>query len=278
MMQIIHSRQELISIREAIKESVSFVPTMGNLHQGHLDLITQAAELSPHLFVSIYVNPKQFNDPKDFERYPKTLKADVEKITALNLTSKITIFAPANDDDIYPENFSTIIDIPSLSTILEGEQRPGHFRGVCTVVYQLFELVKPNHAIFGKKDYQQLTIIKKMVKDLSLGIQIHAAETQRESSGLAMSSRNQFLSQEAKEKALVLPRVLKILSGEIKNSSLSHVTAKAKELKNNPIWNYLEICDQKTLLPATTQTRSFVILGSITLDNVRLIDNIEVEK
>ena len=183
---------EFLSKIRSQGEAIGFVPTMGNLHQGHLDLVDKAAELSNIVIVSIFVNPMQFGPHEDFDAYPRTLESDCKSLTN---RPHVAVFAPTVRE-IYPEGVNTEIDVPSLTTILCGHHRPGHFKGVATVVAKLLNIIQPDVAVFGNKDYQQLQVIRTMVADLLIPVTIVGAATTREPSGLAMSSRNMYLSAE----------------------------------------------------------------------------------
>ncbi|MGL5393104.1 MAG: pantoate--beta-alanine ligase, partial [Shewanella sp.] len=187
-------------------ETVAFVPTMGNLHQGHLTLVKQAAQKCDHVVVSIFVNPMQFGQHEDLDAYPRTLAADSQALTGAGAA---LLFTPT-PAMIYPKGLAqqTYVEVPGISDMLCGESRPGHFRGVATIVCKLFNLVQPDVAFFGNKDYQQLLVIKTMVEDLSLPIEIIGVDTIREASGLAMSSRNGYLTADEKARAPALKQAL----------------------------------------------------------------------
>src|SRR5512142_998013 len=194
--------------RLANEKSVAFVPTMGNLHEGHIELVRIARQRGTCVVVSIFVNPLQFGPNEDFDKYPRTLDADCDKLQGL----ADVVFAPSVGE-MYPEKQTIFVEPPPISRELCGEFRPGHFQGVATVVLKLFNLVQPQVAIFGKKDYQQLAIIRQMVTQFNLPISIVGAETGRAPDGLALSSRNQYLSGEERTKATLLSQIL----GEIRD-------------------------------------------------------------
>ena len=188
----------------AERRRIGFVPTMGALHEGHLSLMTRAREMCDTLVVSVFVNPAQFGPSEDFERYPRDLAQDAE----LAFTRGVDlIFAPASED-MFPEKFSTYVTVEGLSNKLEGASRPGHFRGVTTVVAKLLNIVRPDFAFFGRKDAQQIILIKRMVRDLSMDVEIVVSPTMRDEDGLALSSRNAYLSAEERRAALVSRRAL----------------------------------------------------------------------
>ena len=207
-------------------KTIGFVPTMGNLHQGHLDLVNKASDLSDVVVVSIFVNPMQFGPHEDFDAYPRTLEADCKALTNHPCDA---VFAPTVRE-AYPRGVNTEIDLPSLSTILCGHHRPGHFKGVATVVTKLLNIVQPDVAVFGNKDYQQLQVIQTMVADLLIPVTVVGADTTREPNGLAMSSRNAYLSAEQKETAAMLYATLKRIGDTLRSDSqVSTVLKQEKE-------------------------------------------------
>lgn len=260
--------------------SIGFVPTMGNLHEGHLSLLKKSTEENDVTVISIYVNPKQFGPTEDFETYPRTLDADLAKISNLALHLKmegkeIAVFAPRDNEQIYPKGFNTIIKVLGITEVLEGARRPTHFDGVTTVVYRLFKIIGATNAYFGQKDFQQCVVIKKMVADLSLEIKIHIMPIIRNSEGLALSSRNQYLSESDRGEALHLPRTLKQIEMLIKNK-MDYKSLIESELTNNK-WDYLDVLNAENLEAATESTRELVIIGVYKLSNTRLLDNILVQ-
>ncbi|MBL7664931.1 MAG: pantoate--beta-alanine ligase [Bacteriovoracaceae bacterium] len=269
-------------VKNKKKKTVGLVPTMGNLHNAHLSLLKKSIKENDISVITIFVNPKQFGPKDDFQKYPRTLESDIAKISDLAAKMKLTknkhvvIFSP-EESVIYPKNFMTTISISPLNSIIEGKSRPGHFDGVCTVVYRLFTLFKPNIAYFGEKDYQQLTIIKKMVEDLALPIKISPIPIGREKSGLAMSSRNQYLNSDEKIQALKLRNSLVELKDYLlKNHYEKTVQHSQKLVKADPRFNYLEIRDAVTLMPPEKNCKNFVILGVYQINQTRLLDNITV--
>jgi len=281
MVKLITKTLELIQERQMDSE-VGFVPTMGNLHAGHLSLLRDALSQFKTVYFSIFVNPKQFGPQEDFNRYPRTLEKDLELIqeTVKNFPdSKVIVFHPENPQEIFPPNFNLNISAWNLSRILEGEKRPGHFDGVTTVVYQLFHLVKPNTSYFGLKDYQQYLIIKKMVKDLHLPIHIKGMPIIREESGLALSSRNQYLSNEEKMSSLklnlTLKKIVEILDS--KKSNLPKARDYIQQTLQDKKWNYLELRDSETLSQNIDQSKNISILAVYQLGSTRLLDNMQVE-
>jgi pantoate--beta-alanine ligase len=281
-MQIIHTESEL---RNALKSktSVALVPTMGNLHAGHIHLATLAKQQAQCVVVSIFVNPLQFGANEDLASYPRTLDADCEKLQAAGTD---IVFAP-NVQEMYPDfNAATndlgqtmIINAPPIAKELCGATRPGHFDGVATVVMKLFNIVMPQVAVFGKKDFQQLFIIRELVRQFNLPIQIIAGDTVREASGLAMSSRNSYLSQAQKMNAATLNTCLEQIVDSIQQGNTDFIgleQASAQNLnKNGWLTDYISVRSARTLLPATKEDTALVVLAAAKIGNTRLIDNIE---
>ena len=254
--------------------SIALVPTMGHLHAGHISLIELAKTQAAHVIVSIFVNPLQFNEVKDYEHYPRTLDDDLEKLRPLNIDA---VFTPSLDE-LYPHSLTHTpqIVIPELTESLEGTFRPGHFDGVCTIVCKLFNITTPTIAVFGNKDYQQLLIIQRMVQDLNFNIEIVAGDTKREADGLAMSSRNSHLN--AKSRALA-PYIFKILKQSQDQFSSNNV----KQLEENAASalkqhgfrvEYFAFRDAQNLQAISQTTENIVVLVAAWLENTRLIDNI----
>lgn len=257
-------------------KTVGFVPTMGNLHQGHLDLVNKASDMTDTVVVSIFVNPMQFGPHEDFDAYPRTLNADCE---ALNNHPCDAVFAPTVRE-VYPKGVNTEIDLPSLSTILCGHHRPGHFKGVATVVTKLLNIVQPDVAVFGNKDYQQLQVIQTMVADLLIPVTIVGADTTREPNGLAMSSRNAYLSAEEKETAAMLYATLKRIGDALRSDSQVSTTLKQEKERLTAagfVLDYLEIRDAQDLSKSYVEADSAVILVAAKLGRARLIDNLVIE-
>ncbi len=259
-------------------ERVGLVPTMGNLHRGHLDLVERMKAHADRVVVSIFVNPLQFGAGEDFASYPRTLEADCEQLRALGAD---LVFAPSVAE-VYPDGgeLSTRVDVPALGSILCGASRPGHFAGVATVVSKLFNLVQPDAAIFGKKDYQQLMVIKQMVRDLNIPVTILEADTVREADGLAMSSRNGYLSPSERQQAPALARILReaaerIVAGERQFRALEEWAVQAlNEAGFRP--DYVSVRRQSDLHEANDTDQDLVLLAAAWLGRARLIDNIEV--
>lgn len=254
---------------------IALVPTMGNLHDGHMKLIDEARERTDVVVASIFVNPMQFDRPDDLTRYPRTLQEDCEK---LNKRKVDIIFAPA-PDQIYPQGVEgqTYVDVPGLSTMLEGASRPGHFRGVSTIVSKLFNLIQPDLAYFGEKDFQQLALIRKMVADMGYDIEIVGVPIVRAKDGLALSSRNGYLTVEQRKIAPVLYKVMSNLGEKLQagERDLEEIIAIAgQELKEKGFRpDDIQIRDADTLFELTDATQHAVILMSAWLGQARLIDN-----
>ncbi|MBR9875153.1 MAG: pantoate--beta-alanine ligase [Vibrionaceae bacterium] len=276
---------EISAVREQVKtykregRKVAFVPTMGNLHDGHLTLVRKAREYADVVVVSIFVNPMQFERADDLSNYPRTLDEDLSKLTAEGVE---LVFTPT-PEIIYPEGLDkqTIVDVPGLSTILEGASRPGHFRGVTTIVNKLFNIVQPDLACFGEKDFQQLAVIRKMVDDLAMDIEIVGVPTVREMDGLAMSSRNGLLTLDQRQRAPVLARTMRWISSAMRGgrddyaSIIEDASDQLRAAGLHP--DEIFIRDARTLDAITADTKQAVILMSAFLGNVRLIDNQTVD-
>lgn len=259
-------------------QRIAFVPTMGNLHAGHGDLVTRARKLADRVIVSIFVNPMQFGPNEDFAQYPRTPAEDADLLSNLGADA---LFIP-DAADIYPEGFehSTFIDVPGLTDILCGAFRPGHFRGVATVVAKLFNLVAPDLAVFGEKDFQQLMVIRHMVADLCMPIEIIGAPTVRESDGLAMSSRNRYLS--AADRAAA-PAIFKALTAAIDRLKAGDRDFGAIERGGGESLatagfqlDYFAVRDVANLQTPTPATRECVVLTAARIGKARLIDNLRV--
>ena len=260
-------------------ERIGFVPTMGNLHEGHLRLVKAARQNTDRVVVSIYVNPTQFGPQEDFANYPRTLEKDLQKLAALNVD---LVFNP-DDDTMYPEGITqcTYVDVPTqLTEGLEGAHRQHHFRGVATVVTKLFNIVAPDVAVFGEKDFQQLLVIQRMVKDLNLPIEINGEPTVREGDGLALSSRNQYLS---KQERAFAPKLYEVLSETrerilMQNMDLTDLEQAAiMQLEQHGFSpDYVAIRDAETLAEPHSPTDRLVILAAARLGETRLIDNLRV--
>jgi len=263
--------------RKGVK--VGFVPTMGYLHAGHLSLVSRARKLvgrTGKVVVSIYVNPTQFGPKEDFSRYPRDLKRDLDLCCAAGVD---VVFAP-RDGEIYPAGFSTFVVEESLSRGMEGASRPGHFRGVTTVVAKLFNIVQPDLAIFGAKDYQQAAVVQRMTRDLNFPLKIVIAPTLRESDGLAMSSRNRYLQGELRQKALILRRSIQAMQKKVRRARTPIASVRAKsEVKRlfaaerAAKLDYVEFFDPVTLKPESKVKRGVHMALAAFVGKTRLIDN-----
>lgn len=277
MIKLIQTRSQWLEQRSQLESSLGLVPTMGNLHQGHLSLAQKALSENESILVTIFVNPKQFGPNEDFERYPRTLEQDIALLESLEKksTQTIFVFAPKTLEEIYPQGFSSTISVKGISEKLCGLSRPGHFDGVTTVVYQLFALAKAHRAYFGQKDYQQFKVIEKMVKDLSLEIELYCCEIIRDQEGLALSSRNQYLKNDEKQVALKLQKTLQKIkhSLEEKSFELSHLNDYQKNSSDGLVWEYLEVLDAENLETISPHTQTAVALGAVKIYQTRLIDN-----
>jgi pantoate--beta-alanine ligase len=256
-------------------QRVAFVPTMGNLHDGHLELMRQARQYASVVVASIFVNPLQFGPNEDFDRYPRTFDTDCDKARSL----VDVLFAPTVND-MYPQQQTLFVELPDIANELCGAARPGHFRGMATVVLKLLNIVQPQVALFGKKDYQQLHIIRQMVKQFNMPVRIEGGETVRAADGLALSSRNQYLSGAEREEA---PRLYRTLQEA--RSSLLRGERDTERLQREAIgvladrgWlvDYVSVRDRLTLRAAQPSDHDWVILAVATLGKTRLLDSIEV--
>ena len=270
------------TLRWKRESKIAFVPTMGCLHEGHLRLVRRAKDLAPKVIVSIFVNPLQFSQGEDFEKYPRTLEADAEKLEAEGVD---LLFTPTRED-LYPSNFSTKIHVSGLSDALCGAHRPGHFDGVATVCFKLFEITQADYAVFGEKDFQQLRVLQQLTADMNLPLFIVPHPTVREEDGLAMSSRNRFLTADERARAARLPEVLR----QVKATLHSHpdfpvdeilAPARARLEEAGFRLDYLTIASERDLKPAAgsapgntiTDPRAFV---AARIGSTRLIDNLSL--
>ncbi|MGD0022351.1 MAG: pantoate--beta-alanine ligase [Smithellaceae bacterium] len=275
--KIISSINEMQSYSEALRlkgKRLVFVPTMGYFHEGHLNLMREAKKMADYLIVSIYVNPTQFGPKEDLSKYPRDFERDLRMAEDVNVD---VIFYPA-DKEMYPENYQTYVNVEEVTKNLCGLSRPGHFRGVTTVCCKLFNIVKPHIAVFGEKDFQQFIVIKRMVADLNLDLQIVGLPTVREADGLAMSSRNVYLKENEKPSALTLAASLKLAqklyAGGERNASV--IINEAKNLITKAPYtdiDYIKICDMKTLADINEIAGEAVIALAVKVGKTRLIDN-----
>jgi pantoate--beta-alanine ligase len=276
--EIINRRQRMASLARKLRrehKTIGFVPTMGALHEGHLRLVSEARQMCDVVVVSIFVNPTQFNDPKDLEKYPRDLTAD----TALLAEYQVDyIFAPSVEE-VYPNGASTFVYVEGITETLEGASRPGHFRGVATVVTILFNTIRPDFAFFGQKDAQQVTVIQKLTRDLGFETEIVVVPTVREESGLAMSSRNTLLSTEERGKASIIYHGLKeaklaFKNGERNALNLEQIVRNKIESEPLAVIDYIAVVSAETLEPLDFIGDEQVLIAvAVKFGNVRLIDN-----
>lgn len=275
-MKIIHTIQELRDWRREAG-SVAFVPTMGNLHEGHLALVREAAKRADQVVVSIFVNRLQFGQGEDFDRYPRTLEQDAAKLAGEGVA---VLFAPS-EQELYPNVAQQYnVEPPNLQNELCGAFRPGHFRGVATVVAKLFNIVEPDYACFGKKDYQQLVILQGMAADLNFRVEIVPVDIGRAADGLALSSRNQYLSEAERKQAPQLYRELQAVARAVENGNRDYAALEQQAATNlkQAGWqvDYVEIRHAGNLQVAHVGDSELVVLAAARLGNTRLIDNIEI--
>ena len=277
-MEIINRRPRMASLARKLRrenKTIGFVPTMGALHEGHLRLVEEARQMSDIVIVSIFVNPAQFNEKEDFQKYPRDLTADAALLTEYQVDY---IFAP-DKDEIYPANFSTYVTVEDLSEKLEGASRPGHFRGVATVVTILFNTIRPDFAYFGQKDAQQVSIIRRLTEDLGFDTEIIVLPIVREESGLAMSSRNARLSEEERQKASIIYKALRgakvaAKNGERNAASLAEIVRETIESEPLAQLEYVAVVDNETLEPIEKIAENPALVAvAARFGKVRLIDN-----
>lgn len=273
ILRTVEELNKLTNLENYKSSSIGFVPTMGALHQGHSSLITKSKSENQIVICSIFVNPTQFNKPEDLENYPRTEEKD---ITILEDLGCDYLFMPSNDE-IYDNYIFPEIDLKELELVMEGKFRPGHFKGVCQVVYRLFDLIKPTKAYFGLKDFQQVAVIKFMTKHFLFPIEIIACQTIREESGLAMSSRNLRLSEAEKKDSIIIFNTLQFIKENLENFD-SIKTLKDKAInyfyKGNLTLEYLEIVDQNTLTQSNEKVKkNLVVCIAAYCNKIRLIDN-----
>ncbi|MFC4816513.1 pantoate--beta-alanine ligase [Flavobacterium sp. GCM10023249] len=262
------------------KNTVGFVPTMGALHEGHLSLMSESLKNNAVTVVSIFVNPTQFNNADDLKKYPRTLESDVQKIESLN--PNIIVYAPSVDDIYEGKTESQHFQYDGLEFQMEGKHRPGHFDGVGTIVKKLFEIIQPTNAYFGEKDFQQLQIVKKLTTKYKIPVNIIGCAIHRESNGLAMSSRNERLAKEEREKASFIYKILKEAKKLFGTKSAKEVTNwVTNQFKKQDLFQleYFEIADEKTLLECKRKSKTKKYRGFIAVfvNNIRLIDNISLK-
>lgn len=280
---LIFNRQEDLKnhLKSVAKENttIGFVPTMGALHQGHLSLIEKSLGENQVTVVSIFVNPTQFNNAEDLEKYPRTLEKDTQKIE--NVSKEVLVFAPSVEDIYNGNTVSASFNFDGLENQMEGEHRPGHFDGVGTIVKRLFEIVHPTNAYFGEKDFQQLQIVKKMVEKHQMPVNVIGCPIFREQNGLAMSSRNERLSAQKREDASLIYKTLKTAKEKFGTESAKEVTSWVESVfKKNPEFKleYFQIADEDQLLPIQEKDNSkkYRAFIAVFINSIRLIDNISL--
>lgn len=258
------------------EESIALVPTMGNIHEGHMQLVKIARQHSPLVVTSIFVNRLQFGQGEDFDKYPRTFQDDCAKLTSVGNT---IVFAPL-EADMYPQPQEFMVDPPAIANKLEGRFRKGHFRGMATVVSKLFNMVQPHYAVFGKKDYQQLHIVTRMVEQLALPTTIVPAETIRADDGLALSSRNRYLTPDERKEAPRLQQALQKIKADIesgdRNFEALEFAADALLARHGWHVDYVVVRSRRTLMQPKANERELVVLGAAKLGQTRLIDNVEI--
>lgn len=276
LVKTINSLYKKIKLLKKTKNTIGLVPTMGNLHDGHVQLILLSKKYADIIIVSVFINPMQFNNLLDLQNYPKTFKKDYQ---ILQNTGVDIVFFP-HVDEIYPNGIKnqTCVDVPKLSNIVEGQARPGHFKGVTTIISKLFNIIQPNFSFFGEKDYQQLLIIKTLVKELNYMIKIISLPTIRLKNGLALSSRNNHLTLEQKKIAPYLYKIIKntskqIIKENIKNRKKIINESRLFLIKKGFLIDIFNIYDRKTLNISSQKSKKIIILASVWLGKTRLIDN-----
>jgi len=261
-----------------LQKNIAFVPTMGNLHDGHLALVRKAKQLADCVVVSIFVNPLQFRPNEDYDQYPRTPVADCERLKTLDVD---IVFTP-DDKILFPVEQQILVLLPPIADQFEGAYRPGFFRGVATIVLKLFNIVQPNIALFGKKDYQQLHIVRLLVQQLNLPIHILDVETERASDGLALSSRNQYLNASQRTEANQLFQTLCTLKKHITAGQTDYpmLEKEAKDSLKKRGWSvdYIAILNQASLTSAESEEKKLVVVAAARLGQTRLIDNIEINQ
>ncbi len=276
---VLESPADMTAWSEAMRaqgKRISFVPTMGFLHQGHQSLLKAGRARADLLVMSLFVNPTQFGPNEDLDRYPRDLQGDLEKAAAEGTD---VVFAP-QPDSMYPAGYETFIDLTTVTQGLCGDRRPGHFRGVATVVAKLFNIVRPHVALFGEKDFQQLAVIRRMVSDLNMGLEIVGLPTIREPDGLAMSSRNKYLNDDERQRALSLSRGLRAAVADFQAGEVNTAALRARayaELSGQvDRLEYLELRDAESLQPIAEVVRPAVLLVAAYVGQTRLIDNMRL--
>ncbi|MGB9667390.1 MAG: pantoate--beta-alanine ligase [Thermosulfidibacteraceae bacterium] len=279
-MKVVEKVREMMELSKRwIKDgkSIGFVPTMGYLHEGHLSLVRRAREENDIVVVSIFVNPTQFGPNEDYDRYPRDLERDLSLLMPLNVDA---VFHP-EVKEMYPEGYKTFVEVLDITERLCGRSRPGHFRGVTTICCKLFNIVKPARAYFGKKDFQQLVVIKRMVKDLNMDIEIVPMPIVREPDGLAMSSRNSYLNEEERKSATCLYRALKraqeLFENGVRDAKvIEEEVEKVIKSEKLAVIDYVEVVDPEKFLPVERVEKGTLVALAVKIGPTRLIDNIQL--
>ena len=273
---LINTIEKMFAVRKQITGSVGFVPTMGFLHDGHLSLVKEAKRKTDVVIVSVYVNPAQFGANEDLSNYPRNIERDIKLLSELDVDY---IFFPT-DEQMYPRDYKTWVNVDKITQVLCGKSRPTHFRGVTTIVTKLMNIVDPDFMFMGEKDFQQLVVLRQMAKDLNFHTIIIGCSIVREKDGLALSSRNKYLSDDGRKKALCLNKSLllaqKLFSEHIYSSSKIIAQMTGLIEKNEGVVDYIEVFDPKTLKHITEVTSGSRIALAIVIEGTRLIDNIEI--
>lgn len=274
-MQVINTIVEMRKLRRQLSEPVGFVPTMGYFHEGHLSLVRQARKENPTVVVSIFVNPTQFGPGEDFQDYPRDLNHDLELLER----EKVDIVFVPSEEEMYPRDFNSWVDVEKVTERLEGASRSGHFRGVATICAKLFNIIQPTRAYFGQKDAQQAIVIKKMVADLNMNLEIVVVPTVRESNGLAMSSRNTYLNPEERQAATVLFKALSLArelwhGGEKDADKIRHQMTSLIHKEPLAKIDYVSIADANTMEELKKIDRPAIVFLAIRIGKTRLIDNV----
>lgn len=276
-MKVLHTIAEF-RIERAAMGRLALVPTMGALHAGHLSLIEVAKSKAPHVAVSIFVNPTQFGPREDFTKYPRPIVADLEKCQAAGVE---VVFNPSEDEMYAADSVDIVIDLPQLTSVLEGKHRPGHFRGVCQVVAKLFNIVQPSVATFGQKDFQQLRVLRAMVEALNWPVEVLACPTVRDPDGMAMSSRNQYLSASERQRGLAISKALfasqELVKSGVKQASRLTTAMQHMLLAQHLLIDYIAAVDPVTLKTVEIMTGPTVLAVAARVGATRLIDNVVVE-
>lgn len=276
MSKVFYKKRDIQKQLASSCQSIGLVPTMGNLHQGHMDLLERSIQENDISVISIFINPTQFSKNEDFDSYPKTFKKDLELILYLQkkYNKEVLIFYPEDKYEVYEDD--QLLNVKRFENELEGEVRPTHFKGVITVVKHLFDIVRPSRAYFGKKDYQQIIVIKDMVENNKLSVEIVPCAITRSIEGLALSSRNNYLTNKELEEALILRNTLMKASQILMKDGFTQTSSFLQEMLNSRNFNYLEMRSMNTFHKASQDDKKIVILGNYQIKQTRLLDNIEV--